>query len=159
MSDERHIVFLRQAIRIATENVESREGGPFGAVVVREGQVVATGVNRVTAMNDPTAHAEMMAVREACRILGDFQLTGCEIYCSSEPCPMCMGAIYWARAERIYYAATRVDAAAVGFDDQFIYDELAMDIAGRSIPAQRLLAEEALTPFEHWTAQQGRVDY
>lgn len=159
MSDEREIAFLRHAIRLATQNVEAREGGPFGAVVVREGRVVATGVNRVTAMNDPTAHAEMMAVREACRVLGDFQLTGCEIYCSSEPCPMCMGAIYWARAERIYYAATRVDAAAIGFDDQFIYDELAMDIAGRSIPAQRLLAEEALTPFEHWTAQQGRVDY
>ncbi len=159
MSHERHIAFLRQAIELATQNVESREGGPFGAVVVRAGQIVATGVNRVTAMNDPTAHAEMIAVREACRILGDFQLTGCEIYCSSEPCPMCMGAIYWARAEGIYYAATRADAAAVGFDDQFIYDELAMDIAGRSMPAQRLLAEEALTPFEHWTAQQRRLDY
>ncbi|GMR12222.1 MAG: nucleoside deaminase [Gemmatimonadota bacterium] len=159
MSDERHIAFLRHAIKIATENVESGEGGPFGAVVVRDDRVIATGVNRVTAMNDPTAHAEMMAVREACRTLGDFQLTGCEIYCSSEPCPMCMGAIYWARAERIFYAATRVDAATVGFDDQFIYDELAMDIAGRSIPAQRLLADEALIPFEHWTAQPGRVNY
>lgn len=159
MSDERHIAFLRHAIRIATENVESGAGGPFGSVVVRDGQVVATGVNRVTAMNDPTAHAEMMAVREACGILGDFQLTGCEIYCSSEPCPMCMGAIYWARAERIYYAATRVDAAAVGFSDQFIYDELAMDLTERSIPAQRLLADEALIPFERWTAKQGRVDY
>ncbi len=159
MSDEQHIVFLRQAIRIATRNVESGEGGPFGAVVVREGRVLATGVNRVTAMNDPTAHAEMMAVREACRILGDFQLTGCEIYCSSEPCPMCLAAIYWARAERIYFAATRVEAAAVGFDDQFIHDEMALDIAGRSIPAQRLLAEEALTPFEHWTAQPSRVHY
>ena len=159
MNDERHIAFLRHAIRIATENVESSEGGPFGAVVVRDNRVVATGVNRVTAMNDPTAHAEMMAVREACRILGDFQLTGCEIYCSSEPCPMCMGAIYWARPERIYYAATRVDAAAVGFDDQFIYDELAKDISGRTIPAQRLLADEALTPFERWNAKQGRVDY
>ncbi|MFV2007594.1 MAG: nucleoside deaminase [Longimicrobiales bacterium] len=159
MSDERHMAFLRHAIKIAIENVESCEGGPFGAVVVRDNQVVATGVNRVTSMNDPTAHAEMMAVREACRVLGDFQLTGCEVYCSSEPCPMCMGAIYWARAERIYYAATRVDAAAVGFDDQFIYDELAMEIAGRSIPARRMLAEEALTPFEHWVAQQGRVDY
>ena len=159
MSDERHIAFLRQAIRIATQNVESGEGGPFGAVVVREGRVLATGVNRVTAMNDPTAHAEMMAMREACRILGDFKLTGCEIYCSSEPCPMCLAAIYWARAERIYYAATRVEAVAVGFDDQFIHDEMAMDIAGRSIPAQRLLAEEALTPFERWTAQQGRVHY
>ncbi len=159
MSDERHIAFLRQAIRIATQNVESREGGPFGAVVVREGRVLATGVNRVTALNDPTAHAEMMAVREACRILGDFQLTGCEIYCSSEPCPMCLAAIYWARAERIYYAATRAEAAAVGFDDQFIHAEMAMDIDGRSIPAQRLLAEEALTPFEQWTAQQGRVHY
>ena len=159
MSDERHLEFLRQAIRIATQNVESGEGGPFGAVVVREGRVLATGVNRVTAMNDPTAHAEMVAVREACRILGDFQLTGCEIYCSSEPCPMCLAAIYWARAERIYFAATRVEAAAVGFDDQFIHDEMALDIAGRSIPAQRLLAEEALTPFEHWTALQGRVHY
>ena len=159
MSDERHLEFLRQAIEIATQNVESGEGGPFGAVVVREGRVLATGVNRVTAMNDPTAHAEMVAVREACRILGDFQLTGCEIYCSSEPCPMCLAAIYWARAERIYFAATRVEAAAVGFDDQFIHDEMALDIAGRSIPAQRLLAEEALTPFEHWTALQGRVHY
>jgi len=97
------MAFLRHAIKIAIENVESCEGGPFGAVVVRDNQVVATGVNRVTSMNDPTAHAEMMAVREACRVLGDFQLTGCEVYCSSEPCPMCMGAIYWARAERIYY--------------------------------------------------------
>ena len=159
LSDEQHIAFLRHAIRIATENVESGAGGPFGAVVVKDGQIIATGVNRVTATNDPTAHAEVVAIREACRILGDFQLTGCEIYCSSEPCPMCMGAIYWTRPDRIYYAASRMDAAAIGFDDQFIYDELAVDLADRSIPARRLLEDEALTPFELWTTKEDRVDY
>jgi len=159
MGDEHHIAFLRHAIRIAADNVESGDGGPFGAVVAKNGQVIATGVNRVTATNDPTAHAEVMAVREACRILGDFRLAGCEIYCSSEPCPMCMGAIYWTRLDRIYYAASRFDAAAVGFDDQFIYDELAVDPASRGIPARRLLADEGLTPFEFWTAKQDRVDY
>ena len=159
MGDEHHIAFLRHAIRIAADNVESGDGGPFGAVVAKNGQVIATGVNRVTATSDPTAHAEVMAVREACRILGDFRLAGCEIYCSSEPCPMCMGAIYWTRLDRIYYAASRFDAAAVGFDDQFIYDELAVDPASRGIPARRLLADEGRTPFEFWTAKQDRVDY
>lgn len=159
MRQEQRIAFLRETIRIAIENIETGRGGPFGAVVVKDGQIVATGSNRVTATNDPTAHAEMMAVREACRVLGDFQLTGCEVYCSSEPCPMCMGAIYWARAERIYFAATRSDAAAVGFDDQFIYDELAQGIDARSIPTERMLEDEALAPFRAWEARSERIDY
>lgn len=159
MSNETREAFLREALRIAVENVESGEGGPFGAVVVKEGSIVARGANRVTRACDPTAHAEVIALREACRVVGDFRLTGCEIYCSSEPCPMCMGAIYWARIERVYFAATRADAATVGFDDQFLYDELALEIEARSIPTVRMLEEEGLAPFERWQAKPDRVDY
>ena len=159
MSDQGPVDFMREAIRLAVENVRAGTGGPFGAVVVKDGRIIARGSNRVTASNDPTAHAEVMAIREACRELGDFQLTGCEIYCSSEPCPMCMGAIYWTRADRIYYAATRSDAQSIGFDDQFIYDELERPIEAREIPARRLLAQEALEAFELWARQEDRVDF
>src|SRR5579864_1606998 len=114
---------IRQAIELAVENVR-REGGPFGALVVKDGIVIATGVNQVTRNNDPTAHAEVVAIREACRVLGDFQLTGCDLYTSCEPCPMCLGAIFWARPSRVFYAATHTDAAAAGFDDSFIYEQI-----------------------------------
>ena len=116
---------MREAIRLSIENV-ANGGGPFGAVIARGGEIIATGVNRVTASNDPTAHAEVSAIRRAARVLGTFNLSGCEIFTSCEPCPMCLGAIYWARLDRIYYANTKADAAAAGFDDSFIYDELAL---------------------------------
>src|SRR5476651_2824957 len=115
--------FMKQAIELAVENVR-REGGPFAALVVKDGIVIATGANQVTRSSDPTAHAEIVAIREACRVLGDFQLTGCDIYTSCEPCPMCLGAIFWARIDKIYYANTKSDAAAIGFDDSYIYEEL-----------------------------------
>src|SRR5581483_864719 len=134
--------FLEQAIDLAVENVR-RGGGPFAALVVKDGIVIATGVNQVTRANDPTAHAEIVAIREACRVLGDFQLTGCDLYSSCEPCPMCLGAIYWARPARLYFAATHEDAAAAGFDDAFIYEQLAVPRAERSIPMVRVEMEDA----------------
>src|SRR5215831_7737374 len=132
--------FLKQAIELAIENVR-RDGGPFGALVVRGGVVIATGSNQVTRNNDPTAHAEVVAIREACRVLGSFQLTGCDVYSSCEPCPMCLGALYWARPDRIFFAATHDDAAAAGFDDSFIYRELALDPAARRLPMIRVADE------------------
>ena len=151
--------FMRQAIALATRNVTSGAGGPFGAVVVRNGEVIATGVNRVTATNDPTAHAEVVAIRAACQALGGFQLTGCEIYTSCEPCPMCLAAIYWARCETIYYGNTATDAAAAGFDDSFLYDEMKKPLENRTIPIRRLLGDEAIENFETWARQADRVDY
>mgnify|MGYP000793825120 FL=1 len=126
--------FMEEAIRLAVENVEKGKGGPFGAVIVKDGQIVAACGNTVTPDNDPTAHAEVNVIRTACRQLGTFQLTGCEIYCSCEPCPMCLGAIYWARPESVYYACTKEDAAEAGFDDSFIYKEIALPEAERTIP-------------------------
>src|SRR6266704_7020153 len=134
--------FMQEAIDRAVENVRSGHGGPFAAVVVKDGRVIAAGANCVTSTNDPTAHAEVTAIREACRALGTFQLTGCEIYTSCEPCPMCLGAIYWARLERIYYGNTRADAAAIGFDDARIYREFQASIADRSVPLIQLAPEE-----------------
>ena len=125
--------FMKEAIRLATENVRAGRGGPFAAVVVKDGHIIASGTNSVTSTNDPTAHAEVTAIREACRALGTFQLSGCEIYTSCEPCPMCLGAIYWARPDRVFYAATASDAAAAGFDDSFIYEELKL----RRLPSGR----------------------
>src|SRR5437588_5334887 len=125
--------FLLHAIELAVENVR-RGGGPFGALVVKDGVVIAIGTNQVTRTNDPTAHAEIVAIREACRVLGDFQLSGCEVYTSCEPCPMCLGAIYWARPERVFFAATHQEAAAAGFDDSFIYRQIALPHSERSIP-------------------------
>ncbi len=149
---------MRRALGLAVENVHLG-GGPFGAVIVKDGRVVAEGVNRVTALCDPTAHAEVVAIREACRALGSFHLAGCEIYASCEPCPMCLGAIYWARVERVYFAGTRADAGAAGFSDAEIYEELAAPFPARRIPMERLLAEEAARPFEAWKRNEGRVRY
>jgi guanine deaminase len=150
--------FLKQAIEQAAENVR-RGGGPFAALVVKDGAVVASGANRVTATNDPTAHAEMVAIREACRAFGHFQLTGCDVYCSCEPCPMCLGALYWARPARIFYAATAADAAAAGFDDSFIYQQLATPQAARAIPMIHAADESAGRPFEEWAARPDKVRY
>jgi len=149
---------LRQAIEQAAENVR-RGGGPFAALVAKDGAVIATGSNRVTAAHDPTAHAEIVAIREACRALGSFQLTGCDVYCSCEPCPMCLGALYWARPARIFYAATAADAAAAGFDDSFIYRELALPEAGRAIPMVHVADQSARQPFEEWAARPDKVRY
>ncbi|HVA95428.1 MAG TPA: nucleoside deaminase [Candidatus Dormibacteraeota bacterium] len=151
--------FMQEAIRQAVENVRSGRGGPFGAVVVKDGRAIATGVNSVTCDNDPTAHAEVMAIRQACRTLGTFQLTGCEIFTSCEPCPMCLGAIYWARADRIYYAATAKDAADAGFDDSFIYEELARACSERRIPLQSMMHDEGLEAFREWKQKQDRIPY
>ena len=150
--------FLRRAIELAVANV-AQGGGPFAALVVKDGAVVAEGVNRVTLANDPTAHAEVEAIRAACANLRTFQLTGCDVYASCEPCPMCLGAIYWARAERVFYAATAEDAARAGFDDAFVYTQLSLHPAQRAIPMLNVLRDEAGAPFAAWTAQSGRVDY
>lgn len=151
--------FLREAIRLSIEKGQAGEGGPFGAVIVRNGEVVGRGWNRVTSTNDPTAHAEIMAIRDACRRLGSFSLVGCDVYTSCEPCPMCLAAIYWARLDQVYYAATRQDAAAVGFDDSRIYDELAMDMGSRSIPMTQDLRDEALGAFRAWVQKADRTPY
>ncbi|HUO32640.1 MAG TPA: nucleoside deaminase [Bryobacteraceae bacterium] len=142
--------WMAQAIEMAVDNARSGRGGPFAALVVKEGAVIASGVNMVAASNDPTAHAEIVAIREACRALGTFQLTGCDIYATCEPCPMCLGAIYWARAARVFCAATNQDAAAAGFDDSYIYGELAAPPAARRIPTIYLMREQAGRAFEAW---------
>src|SRR5437764_11649909 len=141
---------MRKAIELSIENVRSGKGGPFAALVVKDGEVIATGTNQVTTAFDPTAHAEVVAIRGACRALSQFQLTGCEIYTSCEPCPMCLGAIYWARPDRVYFGATAGDAAAAGFDDSFIYDELKRAHDERRIPLECVMREAALKPFREW---------
>jgi guanine deaminase len=151
--------FMARAIQLSIENVQSGLGGPFGAVIVRDGKVVAEAANRVTSTNDPTAHAEVLAIRQACTTLGVFELANCELYTSCEPCPMCLGAIYWARLPRIYFASSAEDAAKAGFDDSFIYDELKLAHAQRRIPAMQLMREEALAGFRAWTAQQDKIVY
>lgn len=151
--------FLRMAIQLAREGMSTGQGGPFGAVIVRDGQVIGQSPNRVTSTNDPTAHAEVMAIRDACARLGTFQLDGCTLYTSCEPCPMCLGAIYWARPARVVYAAEHTDAASAGFDDSFIYAELAKPYAQRSIPTQQALQPEARAVFEEWAAKADRVKY
>ncbi len=151
--------FMREAIRLSLENVNSGNGGPFGAVIVKNGNIIARGVNDVTSTNDPTAHAEVVAIRNACEKLGSFQLNGCEIYCSCEPCPMCLGAIYWARPDKIYYANTKQDASNINFDDQFIYSELDVSIAERKLPTIQLLRNEAQTAFTQWQESTEKVKY
>ena len=150
--------FMREAIRLSIENVKNG-GGPFGAVIVKDDKIIATGVNRVTANHDPTAHAEVSAIREACRQLGTFDLSGCEIYTSCEPCPMCLGAIYWAHIDKIYYGNNKTDAAAIGFDDSFIYDELALPREKRQKAMENLLPEEAIAAFELWTGTTDKTEY
>jgi guanine deaminase len=151
--------FMREAIRLSIENVESGKGGPFAAAIVKDGKIIATGVNEVTSTNDPTAHAEVVAIRNACKSLNSYQLDGCEIYCSCEPCPMCLGAIYWARTAKIYFANTKEDAAAIDFDDKFIYDEIDLSHSGRKLITQQLLREEALAAFEKWKASSIKKTY
>jgi guanine deaminase len=151
--------FMKRAIALALENVRSGSGGPFAAVIVKEGKTIAEGTNRVTRLNDPTAHAEVVAIREACRVLHDFQLTGCDLYTTCEPCPMCLGAIYWARPGRVFYASTATDAADAGFDDAFIYDELKIAPAGRRIPMTQLLREDALAIFLAWKQRENKTPY
>jgi len=151
--------FMRRAITLALENVRSGRGGPFAALVVKDVSVVAEGANCVTSANDPTAHAEVVAIREACRKLGDFQLTGCDLYTTCEPCPMCLGAIYWARPARVFYACVAADAAAAGFDDAFIYDELKLPLANRRMPMQQLLRDESLAIFSAWKIQGKKTPY
>ena len=151
---------MARAIELAIENVRSGRGGPFAAVVVKGGKIIAEGANCVTQTNDPTAHAEVMAIREACRKLASFELNGCEIYTSCEPCPMCLGAIYWARPARIYSACTAADAAKAGFDDDFIYREIALPPANRKIPmVAKMMREESLEAFRAWTEKQDRTPY
>ena len=150
--------FMRQAIQLAIDNIKN-SGGPFGAVIVKDGKVIATGVNRVTANNDPTAHAEITAIRQACEKLGTFSLEGCDIYSSCEPCPMCLGAIYWAHLNHLYYGANKHDAAAAGFDDQFIYEELERPSTTRRLKTVSLLEEEAKAPFTLWAQHEERVEY
>ncbi|WP_229321080.1 nucleoside deaminase [Larkinella knui] len=147
---QRDELFLREAIRLAKEGIHTGQGGPFGAVVVRDGRIVGRGCNQVTATNDPTAHAELVAIRDACRNLTTAQLTGCTLYASCEPCPMCLGAIYWAQPERVVFGSFHSDAAKAGFDDQFIYRELEKPRENRTIPMTQLLRHEAQTVFDEW---------
>jgi guanine deaminase len=150
--------FLREAIEQAARNVH-RGGGPFAALVVKDDTVIAAGSNCVTASNDPTAHAEIVAIREACRVLGGFQLTACDVYCSCEPCPMCLGALFWARPARVFFAATAADAAAAGFDDSLIYHQLSLPPDARAIPMVRVPDPSALRPFEEWARRPDKVLY
>ena len=149
---------MREAIRLASANVDNG-GGPFGAVIARGGEIIATGVNRVTANCDPTAHAEVSAIRAAAQKLGTFNLSGCDIYSSCEPCPMCLGAIYWARLDRLFYGNTKADAARIGFDDAFIYKELALPLSERTLRAEQLLGKEAIATFEAWEQKTDKTPY
>ena len=151
--------FMRKAIELSIENVRSGKGGPFAALVVKDGEIIAAGTNLVTTTFDPTAHAEVVAIRQACRALSQFQLSGCEIYTSCEPCPMCLGAIYWARPSKVYFGNTQADAARIGFDDSFIYRQLEVTAAERAIPMIQLMRDEALAAFEEWERKTDRVPY
>lgn len=159
MSDREEITFMQEAIQISVTNVAEGKGGPFGAIVVKDGKIIARGANSVTATNDPTAHAEVIAIRNACNILKTFQLDGCDIYTSCEPCPMCLGAIYWARPARLFYANSKEDAAAVQFDDQFIYEEIAKPITERQLFTKQLLRNEGLEAFVKWSESSLKTDY
>ncbi len=153
------VEFMQAAIDLALEGMRAGKGGPFGAVVVKDGKIIGRGSNSVLATNDPTAHAEVTAIRDACKNLGTFQLDGCELYTSCEPCPMCLGAIYWARPMKVYYACTRQDAAEIGFDDEFIYEEIEKPLDQRQIPAQQLLRAEALQAFQEWGSKGDKTLY
>ena len=151
--------FMNEAIELARKNIREGRGGPFGTVIVKNGTILARGTNLVTSTNDPTAHAEIVAIREACRVLGSFQLDGCEIYTSCEPCPMCLGAIYWARPKAVYFGNTRDDAAQAGFDDRFLYDELPRSFTARRIPMIQFMRNEALVAFQDWEKKTDKVRY
>lgn len=150
--------FMRKAIALSIDNVHNG-GGPFGAVIVKDGKIIATGVNGVTKHNDPTAHAEVTAIRKASKKLGTFDLEGCEIYTSCEPCPMCLGAVYWAHLDKMYYGNTKTDAKNIGFDDSFIYDEIDLKPENRKVKTIQVLADEAIKAFEAWTEKEDKVEY
>jgi tRNA(Arg) A34 adenosine deaminase TadA len=151
--------FMKMAIRLAARNVEEGKGGPFGAVIVKGEEVIASAMNEVTSTDDPTAHAEVVAIRRACKALGSYQLQDCDIYTSCEPCPMCLGAIFWARPEKVFYAATRKDAAASGFDDDLIYEEIELSPPDRQIPFINEMREEALKAFRMWDDSDLKINY
>lgn len=151
--------FMQMAIALSRQGMESGKGGPFGAVVVKGDEVIARGVNRVLADQDPTAHAEIIAIRDACRKLQSFQLEGCEIYTSSEPCPMCLGAIYWARPDKVFFANTKIEAEQAGFDDSFIYEEIALPAEQRKIPMIKISGTQALEVFKEWKNKPNKTDY
>lgn len=156
----KHIFYLEEAIKLATKGMKANDGGPFGAIIVdKNGKIVGRGNNKVTSTNDPTAHAEIVAIRDACTNLNTFQLEGCTVYTSCEPCPMCLGAIYWARPERIIFAASREDAAKIGFDDDFIYREIPLPIADRQIPTEQLLRKEGVAVFNSWASKDDKIEY
>ena len=159
MNTEQQEAFMREAIALSLSNIKTCNGGPFGAVIVKNGEIIARGANNVTSTNDPTAHAEVVAIRQACEHLQTFQLTGCEIYASCEPCPMCLGAIYWARLDKLYYANTKTDAAAINFDDKFIYEELEKPLEHRTLFTQQLLRDEALEVFKKWSQMDEKIEY
>jgi guanine deaminase len=151
--------FMQRAIELSKENMHKNHGGPFGAVIVKDGKIIAEGWNSVTSKNDPTAHAEVEAIRKAALKLSNFSLEGCEIYTSCEPCPMCLGAIYWARLDKIYYANSREDAAHIDFDDDFLYKEIPKSVNDRKIPTERMLADEALRVFKMWQEKSDKIPY
>ena len=150
---------MQEAIRLSFETMRNNTGGPFGAVIVKDGKIIARGFNKVVSTNDPTAHAEVVAIREACKVLNNFQLSGCELYTSCEPCPMCMAAIYWARPDKVYYGNSKTDAAEIGFDDDFIYQEIALPYSERKIPILRIMENEALEAFKEWSNKNDKVRY
>ncbi len=156
---EFNMEFLIRAIELADQNIDSGCGGPFGAVVVKDGQIIAEGANHVTTQNDPTAHAEVVAIRQACKKLNTFQLEDCEIYCSCEPCPMCLGAIYWARPRAVYFAANKTDAAHAGFDDSFIYDEILLPHSERKIHTKHIPLQSASKVFKKWLSLDDKTEY
>jgi tRNA(Arg) A34 adenosine deaminase TadA len=153
-----HEQFMREAIKLSVDNVDNK-GGPFGAIIVKNGKVISYGANKVTVTNDPTAHAEIIAIREAAKNLKNYNLSGCDIYTSCEPCPMCLSAIYWARIDRIFYGNTKTDAKNIGFDDSFIYDEIALPLEKRKIKTTQLLRDEAIEGFRKWDRFEGKVEY
>lgn len=159
MCDDIRHKHMRHAVELSRQKMQEGCGGPFGAVIVRDGKVIAEGWNNVTSSMDPTAHAEVSAIRAACEALGDFSLAGCEIYTSCEPCPMCLSAIYWARIDRIYYANGREDAAAIGFDDQFLYNEVAKPMSQRELPCEHIEMQEAADVFAQWAAKEDKIAY
>lgn len=159
MSLDKKELFMQEAVNAAVTGMNNNEGGPFGCVIVKDGEIVGRGNNKVTSTNDPTAHAEVTAIRDACKNLNSFQLEGCEIYTSCEPCPMCLGAIYWARPDKVYYGSNQIDAANIGFDDAFIYKEIPLPYEKRSIPFEQLARDIAIKAFEKWEEKEDKTKY
>jgi len=159
IENKSHSEFMQKAVDYAVEGMHDSDGGPFGCVIVKDGKIVGKGHNKVTSTNDPTAHAEVTAIRDACKNLNSFQLEGCIIYTSCEPCPMCLGAIYWARPEKVFFGSNKTDAAKIGFDDDFIYKELTLDYDKRSIPFEQLDRDSALKPFKLWKEKENKTEY